>query len=56
MKRLIYANASYLQYPTTTEGWVDWFQDNLFKEYRDYEGLDDLRDFIETGDSETDKL
>lgn len=54
MKRWIHASSNTANIPSTKDGWIDYFQNNYFREYPDYEGLDDLADYLDGKEADTD--
>jgi len=54
MKRWIHASSSTANIPNTKDGWIDYFQNNYFREYPDYDGLDDLADYLDGKEADTD--
>ena len=54
MKRWIHASSSTTNTPNTKDGWISYFQNNYFREYPDYDGLDDLADYLDGKESDTD--
>ena len=54
MKRWIHASSNKARIPNTKKGWINYFQNELFFDYPDYEGLDDLADYIDGKEADTD--